>query len=271
MRTPLLAGLLAILLPACMAGEISGVGDDDQGSGSDMGSGGGGGGGDGSGSDVQDTPRVDLSVDKTTVTSDLNVETTITITATSAMGFTGDVTLAVSAEDASAAAITDWTTTLESTTLTLGVDETKTTTVKLSAMGDTAALAGTLKVTATSSAAAADASVDVTFNPVLVVTFNDDGNGQCVYPVNHAVNNPWRLSAGRKIRVVNGSPNLGLQVHTNNSIAGFPHENVVTPPGEGYEKTVTTVGDIDEFYCHKGDGTMVEGGGSVRNYLRVVQ
>jgi hypothetical protein len=145
-----------------------------------------------------------------------------------------------------------------------------TTTLKLSAMGDTKALTGALKVTATSSVAEASTSVNVTFNPVLDVTFNDSGAGKCVYPVGKGVNTPWMITAGRQIKVINGSATLGLQVHTNGSVAGFPHENNVTPPGEAYTRTVTTAGDIDEFYCHAGTNTMTEQAGSVRNYLRVV-
>lgn len=211
----------------------------------------------------------------TTVTSDLNIENTLTITATSYMGFAGDVTLSVAAADSASAPITDWTAALTQTTLTLAAAGTASTTLKLSALGDTSALEGTLKVTATTSAGVTDASANVAFNPVLVVAFNDDGTGKCVYPVNHAVNNPWKIKAGRKIRVLNNSATLGLQVHTDNAAAGFPHDNTVHAPGTGYERTVTSAGDQSEFYCHNpGDGTaMVEGGANsgARNYLRVVQ
>ena len=61
MRTPLLAGVFALLLPACLTGGITGVGD---------GTGSGSGSGDGSGSDVDNTtPRLDSTLDKTTVTA----------------------------------------------------------------------------------------------------------------------------------------------------------------------------------------------------------
>ncbi len=273
MRTPLLAGLIAVLLPACLDNTIEGIGDTD---GSDTGGDTGSGDGSGSGSDNQNQnqPHVSLSVDRSSVTSDLNVEQTITVTATSEMGFTGDVTLAVSAADGGTA-ITDWTTTLGSSTVSLTAGGTQTTTVKLSAMGDVGALTGALKVAATSSAGSTDATVNVTLNPVLVVSFTDN-NGTCVYPTGHAVNNPWKIKAGRQVKVLNASATRRLVVHTNGGVTGFNHENNTgTAPGEGYMATVTAVDDQDEFYCHNPNdagASMIEGAGSgTRNYLRVVQ
>lgn len=269
MRTPLLAGLVGLLLPACVvgAGEITGIGDGDEIG--DDGERTGTGTGDGDDDDTNLTPRVVLSVDKATVTTDLNVEEAITITATSKMGFAGDVMLTVTAADEASAPIEDWSIALANATLTVPADGEASTTVTLRALGDVEALAGSLNITGTSEVTVTDASVAVAFNPVLVVTFNDNGNGNCVYPTGRSVNNPWRLKVDRAIRVVNGSPNLGLQVHVS-SIAGFPHQQNVSPPGGAYERTVTNAGDGADFYCHKGDGTMTEAGGSIRNYLRVV-
>src|SRR5579862_6186783 len=127
MRTLVLASLA--LCPACLLGTGNISGDDQAGStcgdgivsGSETCDDGNTVDGDGCSSTCQietvNTPHAVLTVDKTTVTSDLNVETVITVTATSMMNFSGDLALTVTAADASAAPITDWVTTFDSETL----------------------------------------------------------------------------------------------------------------------------------------------------------
>jgi hypothetical protein len=98
MRTPLLAGLLAVLLPACIAGEISDVGGDDQGGGSGSGSGSGSGGGGGGGGGA--TPKVVGTIDKTAVATELGKTETITVSLAAEGGFAGDVTIGARLVDA---------------------------------------------------------------------------------------------------------------------------------------------------------------------------
>jgi hypothetical protein len=194
------------------------------------------------------------------VTSDLNVDNTVTVTVTGSMGFTGDVTLAATAADAGSVAITDWSATLATTTVTLTADGTQTAMLTLKAMGDTAALAGNLTVTATSTADPATAAVAVTFNPVLHVVFADNGAGTVVYPP-HAINNPYLLKIGRQMAVYNGSSTKILVVHTNNVITGLSHEGSSpgTAPGAAYLNTLTgAAGDEDNFYCHNDTATTTE-------------
>lgn len=197
------------------------------------------------------TPHVSLSVDKPTVTTDLNVETDVVVTATSEMGFAGSVTLAVDAKDSTSAPITDWTDTLDQTSLTLTAGGTATATLKLSALGDTAALAGNVTITATGAQTPGTATVGVTFNGVLDITFGD-ASGACAYP---AARN-WKIKAGRQLAVYNGSTTSKLVVHTNGQIMGFDHESDTgTGPGAAYVNTlVTGKADADQFYCHN-DGT----------------
>jgi cysteine-rich repeat protein len=197
-------------------------------------------------------PHVSLTVDKPTVTTDLNVETDVTVTATSEMGFTGSVTLAAAAADSSNTAITDWTNTLDNTTLTLTDGGTATAKLKVAAMGDTASLTGNITVTATSSAQVpGTATVGVTFNGVLDVTFGDNG-GTCAYPTTRS----FKIKAGRQLAVYNASTTSKLVVHTGGQIMGFPHEgDTGTAPGAAYVNTLTTgQSDADQFYCHN-DGT----------------
>lgn len=270
MRTHILAAL-ALMVPAC-AGQISSTGGGDDGA-AVCGNGtveageqcddGNALAGDGCSATCQTeqvvTPRVTLAVDKPTITSDLGIDNTITVTATSEMGFAGSITLAVAAADSSNAAITDWTSALDQTSLTLTAGGTATAKITLTAMGDAAELAGTLTVTATGPATPATTTVGVTLNPILHVTFLDDGNGACAYPM-HTVANPWKLKVGRQIAVYNGSTNKTLVVHTNAAVSGFPHEGSQpgTAPGEAYMKTVTTAGQEDQFYCHQDQGVTTE-------------
>ena len=207
---------------------------------------------------------ISVSVDKATITSDLNVDSPVVVTVTSQMGFSGSVTLAVAAADASSKAISDWSATLDSTTVTVPQDGTATANLSLSALGDAAELAGTVTITATpgdTTVSPANATVGVTFNPVMEVHFKDDGNGTAIYPAsNLGPNNPYKLKAGRQIAVYNDSPNKTLVVHTNNIVAGFPHEgsNPGTISGAAYTRTLTNAGDQDEFYCHHDQGSTTE-------------
>lgn len=226
------------------------------------------------------TPHVSLSVDKPTVTTDLNVETDIIVTATSEMGFAGTVTLAVDAKDSSNASITDWTDTLDQTSLTLTAGGTATATLKLSALGDTAALAGNATITATGAQTPGTATVAVTFNPVLSVTFNDDGAGNCVYPTTHHLNDPYAVKVGRMIKVIDGSTTKPFTVHVDPGFNGFPHESGTTAAGSAYTGAFTiddfnnTNGIPLSFYCHNGNaGTMIDPGTATqdRPYVKVVQ
>ncbi len=294
MRTLILASLA--LTPACLigSGDISGTGDTGKCGDGVINAGetcddGNTVSGDGCSStcQIEDTnsPHVVLSVDKLTVTSDLNTTTTIMVTATGMMNFSGDLALTVAAADSSAATITDWTTALDSSTLEVSTDGTASAMLTLSAMGDTAMLTGNLTVTATGGNAASPATVTIptTFNPVLDVTFTDDGTGKCAYPIGHGVNNPYQIKVGRQIAVYNGSAVvLGMIVHTNAAIAGLPHEEPRVAPGtqptQAYVSTIGPTaqpGDEDTFYCHDPNTplTMLGDAGVTANYpaLKVVQ
>jgi len=94
------------------------------------------------------------------------------------MGFTGTVTLAAVSDGA------DWSAALDNATLTIASGGTATAKLTVAAMGDTAALTGNVKVTATYSGPGSDASVAMTFNPILDVKFGDNGTGNAVYDTN---------------------------------------------------------------------------------------
>lgn len=260
MRSILLATLAAVALPACVqdiSGGASG-GDDtqtpscgngvvDQGEACDDGN---ANNGDGCSSSCTtenaSTPRVTLTTDSASATTDLNAPATITVTATSEMGFTGTVTLAAVADGA------DWSAALDASSLTITAGGTATAKLAISAMGDTAALTGNVKVTATYSGPAADATVAMTFNPILDVKWGDDGTGKAVYDTNHLVNAPFKLKAGRSIKVINGSTVAAFRVHTGAVISGFKHQPDTSAAGGFYMGTTVAadIGKTDNFYTH---------------------
>jgi cysteine-rich repeat protein len=283
MRTLLLASL--VLAPACLigTGDISGGGDDQKpgvcgdgvvntGETCDDGNTNGGDGCSATCQTESSAPHVAISVDKSTVTSDLNVESSVTVTATSQNGFSGNVTLTV-ASDASGVPITDWVTNLDNPTLALAPGASATAVLKISAMGDAAMLAGSVKITATGGDVPVDATVATTFNAVLAITFADAA-GTCNYPIGHTVASPYLIKTGRQIAIYNGSATLGMVIHTNAQIAGFPHEDPRvapgTTPGTAHTATITGVaGDEDQFYCHGDTGLMQSGQAATYPYLRV--
>ena len=196
--------------------------------------------------------RVALTVDNITIATDLNVVSSVMVTATSEMGFTGDVTLAAVSD------VADWKAMLGTTTVTLTAGGTATAMLTVRAMGDTAALTGSVKVTATDSGPASDVSVAATFNPTLDVFFKPDSNGVATYDTDFlGTTHPYNIKAGRGIKVLNGSATKMLTVHVDGGIAGFPHEGAATAPGNAYAGT-TAAGDVGAavgFYTHNAAAT----------------
>ncbi len=103
-------------------------------------------------------PHIAVTIDKNTVASDLNVDTTINVTVTGAMGFGGAVTLTAGAANGGTA-ITDWKLNLASPSLTIPQDGTMSTTLVVSALGDAAMLTGSIKITAINSTGTVDVPV----------------------------------------------------------------------------------------------------------------
>jgi cysteine-rich repeat protein len=271
MRIQILAAL-AFMVPAC-AGDITspggGVGGDDDGTGAVCGNGsldtgetcddGNAIAGDGCSATCQTeqvaTPRVTLSVDKPTITSDLDVENTIVVTATSEMGFAGTITLAATAKDSTSAAISDWTMALDQTSLTVTANGTATANLSLSAFGDAAMLAGTVTLTATGAPTETTTDIGVTFNGVVDLTIGDN-NGTCAYPTMQV----WKVKTGRQLAVYNGSTTKKFVIHAGGGIDGLRHEgDAGTAPGAAYINTLTG-GQGDQIYCHNG-GTVTPANG----------
>ena len=92
----------------------------------------------------------------------------------------------------------------------------------------------------------------MTFNPILDVKFGDNGTGNAVYDTNHLLANPFKLKAGRKIKVINGSTASAFRVHTNGVISGFQHQPDTSAAGGFYMGTTAAadIGATDDFYTH---------------------
>jgi cysteine-rich repeat protein len=306
MRSLLLAALAVIAIPACTDDITGGKGggSGDQGGGAVCGNGiieageqcddGNTVNGDGCSSTCQNedtsTPRAVLNVDMPTVGGtaspvDLNVETDVTITATSMMGFTGDLALTATVADSSGTPITDWTAAIDNPTLTLTSGGMATAHIGISAQGDALELAGTVTVTATLGSMTSTVQIATTFQPEVRVEFKDDPNQAtgCLYPTGHEQANPYLVKVGRTFAVYNMSTGtVPFIVHSDLSGNNFNHETQALPgtaPAANYagqgplklntgEQSATTV-----FYCHQGiAGTMLESAADPpgRQYLQIV-
>jgi hypothetical protein len=281
MRTSILAAFLGLTLVACV-GSVPG----DPGGGGTAGGGGAaggggvaGGGGGGGGGDELDAfvpppvPAVAITVDHTTVTTDLNVTAKVVVTATGSMGFSGPVTLAISAVGSDGTTVlADWKPTIDNTALTLTENGTATANISLNLAGDVDELLGSIKIAATSSAAESDADVAVTANPVMDVSFVDNASGTCTYFAQNPAQ--YTIKVGRQIAVYNASTTgRGLIVHAG-GVPGFPHENVGGTPtavGQAYINMITGTAQNVPFGCHQTGNTMADGNTNDYPQLTAVQ
>src|SRR5688572_14770490 len=147
MRTSMFVALIALAMPGCMDG-ITGIGvgeeSGEEGGGGEAGGGGEGGGGSGSGSSTP-TPRLDATVDKTTVMSELGKTENLTITLHSMDGFSGSVPVSAAVMDAGSA-VTGWTVTPTPASVDIAPGGTATVTLAVKIPTDSAALQPQIKV-----------------------------------------------------------------------------------------------------------------------------
>jgi cysteine-rich repeat protein len=281
MRTPLIALLIAALVPACMDG-LTGVGDDDDtNTGATCGNGAIETGetcddsntatGDGCSATCQTegtSPRVNVSVDKSAINTELNTSNKLMVTVTGSGGFSGDVTLAGSVVDGSSNPLTAWQVTFDTATVSLPMNGTATAVATVLVPSENKGLVGTVKIDATSSAPAANVTSSVTAVDQITFEIKDDTvNGGCAYPT--PTNVETRVTFGTKIRFLN-STTVTTMIHVNGVAAGgagtgtdatntfnVPHENVGGAghaPGTVYEGTLTKNATTTSvglgWYCH---------------------
>jgi hypothetical protein len=167
MRTPLLASLLLVLVPACLDNGITGIGDE---GGEELGEGSGSGSGSGSGGDT--TPRMTATLDKSTMMTELGKTETITVNLTSVNGFAGDVTLGASLVDAASNAIPNITIDgPASVTLAANGTASATYTITIPTDATGSAIEGSLEVALSSSLGSSDLTSAVMINNFYTVAY----------------------------------------------------------------------------------------------------
>lgn len=272
MRTSIMtAGLLGLFAVGC-AGELTGAGDD-EGSSATCGNGSvesgeacdDGNAVDGDGcsascsTEQSSTPKLNVTVDKTTVGSELGKEETITLNLQSQGGFSGDVTIAASLADGTGAAITTMSV-AGPTTVTVGADVTSTAQFKVTIPTDATgtALAANLKLDVTSSLGAANVTSIVNVMPIYTIDIAAGTGAQD--PMHPLAGKTFTVRRGAKLRMVNDD----TVEHISHGGGGIPHEPG-TPgagtnglPGATYQVDTTPLapGGGRTFGCHShGDPT----------------
>lgn len=247
MRTPLLASLLLVLVPACLTNEITGVGgegDDDVGEE-------GSGSGSGSGSSGDATPRVTAALDKTTLSTENGKTETFTVNVTSENGWAGDVTLTKSLVDAANNAIPGITVDgPASVTVAANGTGSATYTITIPTNATGSVIEGSFKLAVTSSLGSSDLSSAVTINNFYTVMY---ANGTGVTATDHPM-------AGQTINLRRGTilkwPNndtITHIIHGGGSYSG-EHEDQTAGGAPGRTYDVPTIGyapgTTGLFGCH---------------------
>jgi plastocyanin len=175
----------------------------------------------------------------------------VTVTLQGSGGFSGPATLAASVVDSAGAAIPGWEISLDKTTVDLATDGTATAvaTVKIPAQ---AALAGSVKIDATSSLGATSATSTLTVAKQISLTMNLVG-ATCGPLANKALT----IAPGTNVRWVNGDPAKRVTIHVTpgqGSPTGFSHQADpgMAPAGtvgDKYEKVAVAAGQVT-WYCH---------------------
>lgn len=272
MRSTLLAVLVAALIPACIVGTGdvtgSGSGSNPAGGGGGGGTGGGGGGGTGGGGGgggMMPNPTFTVSIDQSSLSTELNTSNQFMVTVTSMNGFAGTVNLATSVVDATNAPITGWTvgTNVPSVNLTADASIQVAATVKIPSQN--MGLAGTLTIDATDpTGVVATQSVTsaITVANQVTIPMKLDMNGQCVYPTANTAQTALQISVGSKIRWLNTGTAGDIVIHVDGAgqAEGICHENqpcngdAAAPaqfgPNAAYEQTAKTAGGAFNWYCH---------------------
>jgi hypothetical protein len=249
MARPLVLAFLGLSLVAgCTVGDTGGPGG-----GGAPDAGGGTGDAPGGGDDAPGAvPRVDVSIDKPTVTTELMTTNMLTVTVTSANGFAGAVSLTASVVDAQGQPLAAWPVTLSAASLTVAANASAQSVATLMIPSENRGLAGTVKIEATSSAGTQSVTSAVTaLNQITFgVTLN---NGQCEYPTAGTTN----VTYGTKVRFLNEA-DTNITIHVDDGGPyGVPHQpDPGSPPDMAYEKVVTEptqTPTIQQFswYCHQ--------------------
>jgi hypothetical protein len=212
----------------------------------------------GDGSDPSPTPKVEVTADRTAISTELATSNAVTLTLKPSGGFTGTATLTASAVDSAGAPVTAWNLTLDKPTieLTAGTSATAVATLKVPSMVNV--LSGTVRIDATTSLGTITTQATVTV--AKQITFAMSLNGaKCVYPV--AANSVTTISQGTKVRWVNHDPANRIIIHISavggKAISGIDHEPDpgMAPNGGTFEQTAQSSTGAVDWYCHNRDNS----------------
>jgi hypothetical protein len=257
MRTPILASLFGLALIAC-AGQIdSGGGDDDIpencGNGVvDVGEDCDGGATCSAQCTNLPIPRLEVTVDKPTVATELLSTNMITVTLTGSGGFAGDVPLTATVVDAADAPIPGWAVVLDKATVTVPTDGVATAVATLTIPSQASALAGRVKIVAATTVEGTHTQESaITALNQVTFTVKLNANGQCDYaPLMGAKN----MTVGTKVRWLNGEAAGGnnITIHINGNGTGLNHQpDPGSAPGAAYEQIIGTASaNAAIWYCH---------------------
>lgn len=226
--------------------------------------GGGGGGGDDTGATpdaaVSATPKVTVTVDKPTISTELGTTSQITVSLTASGGFSGAVALTATVVDGAGVAIPGWTVAFNNANVNLAADGTGTAVATLTIPTENKGLTGTVKISATSSLGAQELSTAVTALNEITMTVTNNGT-QCVYPTEAAMT----VKVGTKVKFLNKFATGMITIHSNGGAEGIAHE---PDPGHAintsYDKTFSAAGSFD-WYCHAPGPNLSNVGGVNKN------
>ena len=203
----------------------------------------------------QQTPRLDVTVDKLAVNTELNTSTMLTVAMAAGGGFGGDVMLTGTAEDpATGAPLTGWTVTFNQATVSVPVNGQAMAVATVRVPSQNSGLMANVKINVAAGGTVGTKSITSAFTALNQVTFEVTNNGtQCVYPSA----TPLTIKVGTKVRFVNkftagAVPGDRITIHFDGNTAGLTHQ---ADPGHlidaAYEDTATAPsGGQFNWYCH---------------------
>jgi cysteine-rich repeat protein len=267
MRTSILTAAILGLFAFGCAGELTGTGEGDDDPSAACGNGavegsevcddGNTTNGDGCSSscttEQSSTPKLNVTVDKPTIGTELGKTETITLNLQSQGGFTGDVTIAMSIVDGANAPITSLTAT-GPTTVTVAADVTTTAQYVVTIPSDATgtALAANLKLDVTSSLGTANGASAINVTPIFSINIAAGTGAQD--PMHPLTGKTFTVRRGTKLRMIN----TDTVEHISHGGGGIPHEpgqpgaGTNGQPGATYEVDTTPIapGGGRTFGCH---------------------
>jgi hypothetical protein len=190
------------------------------------------------------------TLDKTSISTELNQTETIKVTLTGSGGFTGDVALTGAVVDPSNAPLTGWTVTFDKPTVAFTADGEQVATATVMIPSQNMGLAATVNITAASSLGSIPLASAVTVANQVSFVVSENG-GQCVYPAGINNNAPTSVRVGTKVRFLNMTTQT-IIIHSNGGNDGINHEdNAGMPPNGSYVQTLSSTTDAKfSWYCH---------------------